>query len=184
MKMEPKSAAMTNARINRGNISDSHPVAVAHDIYSRSATRQNWAPSVPELLDARDSCLVDYTMFLAPMIRHGDPDCRIMLRGEKIPGRFDNESSSGCSYAEYLQSETDVNPSIMLKDVFGSIITRKILLAEICSPFKTHLSIAMYRGIFPIWNSASGELWAALVCAPKYAELPCAGQVSKLPMRR
>lgn len=157
--------------VSREEICNSHPVAIAFDLYKRSTIRQNWAPSIGELLNANGKQLSDYTMFLAPLICFGKPDCRIMLRGEKIPGRFDPESSSGQSYSEFLRAETDIDPAILLQDIFGSIVTRQILLAETRSPFKNHLSISMYRGIFPVWNANSDQLWAAFVCAPKYAEL-------------
>ncbi len=172
LKHPTYSGSPTISSIERTYIKDNHPVAIAHDIYASASTRQNWAPSISELLDSNDCRLADYLMFLAPMVRQGAPDCRIILRGEKIPGRFDKETSSGQSYSEFLETACEYAPSMMLRDIFGSIITRQILLAETSSPFKNQLNVCMYRGIFPIWNAGSNELWAAIVCAPKYAELP------------
>ncbi len=158
--------------ISREEIRDNHPVAIAYDLYIRSTIRKNWAPSISELLNANEQQLSDYAMFLAPLICFGKPDCRIMLRGEKFPGRFDPDSSSGRSYSEFLKAETNIDPATIFQDIFGSIATRQILLAETRSPFKNQLSVTMYRGIFPIWNSNNDQLWAAFICAPKYAELP------------
>jgi len=175
LKMPIRPSLLTKTVVCREEIHTTHPVAIANDLYTRSTIRKNWAPSITELFNANDRHLADYTMFLAPLICFGKPDCRIMLRGEKIPGSFDPESSSGKSYSEFLKSETDIDPASILQDIFGSIVTRQILLAETRSPFKNHLSVSMYRGIFPIWNSSSDQLWAALICAPKYAELPTSG---------
>lgn len=172
LKMPAKPSSPSNTVVCRKEINNSHPVAIAHDLYTRSSIRKNWAPSIAELLNANDKHLADYTMFLAPLICFGKPDCRIMLRGEKIPGKFDPESSSGKSYSEFLKSETEIEPANILQDIFGSIVTRQILLAEVRSLYKNHLSVSMYRGIFPIWNSNSDQLWAALICAPKYSEIP------------
>ncbi len=175
LKMPVRPSLPTKTVVCREEIRNTHPVAIAHDLYTRSTIRKNWAPSITELLNANDKHLADYAMFLAPLICFGKPDCRIMLRGEKIPGNFDPESSSGKSYSEFLKTETDIEPASILQDIFGSIVTRQILLAETCSPFKNRLNVTMYRGIFPIWNSNSDQLWAALICAPKYAELPASG---------
>ena len=175
LKMPGRPSLPTKTVVCREEIQNTHPVAIARDLYTRSTIRKNWAPSITESLNANDRRLADYTMFLAPLICFGKPDCRIMLRGEKIPGNFDPDSSSGKSYSEFLNADTDIDPAAILQDIFGSIVTRQILLAEICSPFKNHLNVSMYRGIFPVWNSNSDQLWAAIICAPKYAELPVSG---------
>jgi hypothetical protein len=157
--------------VERQDIIDNHPVAIAHDIYVHSAQHQKLAPTIRQLLAAGNTRLADYLMFLAPRMCFGEPDCRIVLRGEKIPGDFDPESFSGRSYSEFLKSETDILPATVLVDVFFSLVTRHVLLAEARIPFKSCLQITTYRGIFPVWNDADKELWAALICAPNYVEL-------------
>ena len=88
LKMPVNPSLPINTVISRDEIHNAHPVAVAHDLFARSTIRKNWAPSIAELLNANNKHLSNYTMFLAPLICFGNPDCRIMLRGEKIPGNF------------------------------------------------------------------------------------------------
>lgn len=157
--------------VERQDISDSHPVAIAHDIYMQAGAQENWAPTIADLLAGSNNLIGDYLMILAPQLSFGEPDCRIILRGEKIPGPFDPESSSGCSYSRFLKTETEIEPATLLSDIFFSLVARNVLMAEVRLPFKTSLSVATYRGIFPVWNDKNNELWAAFVCAPKYVEL-------------
>jgi hypothetical protein len=157
--------------VERHDIGDNHPVAIAHDVYMKASASENWAPTIASLLSSGDSLMGDYLMILAPRLSFGEPDCRIILRGGKIPGPFDPESSSGCSYSSFLKTETEIEPATLLSEIFFSLVTRHVLMAEARLPFKTSLSVATYRGIFPVWNDKDNELWAAFVCAPKYVEL-------------
>ncbi len=159
-------------QLERENIDNSHPVAIAHDIYAGALADKNRAPSIIDILKASNSHLSDYAMFLEPQMNQGVPDCRIILRGEKIPGNFDPESASGRSYSEYLRLETNENPVIRLQEIFGSLVMHQISMSKSRSPYKTHLRVTLFCGIFPIWNSTARKLWAALVCAPKFVELP------------
>ncbi len=171
IKLPIRSGCQDKTVVDRQEISNAHPVAIAHDTYIHSRSQENWAPSIKEILASGDRRLSDYLMFLAPCMRSGEPDCRIVMRGEKIPGQFNPQSTSGCSYSDFLKTEAEVDPAGLLAEVFFSLVTRHVLLAETSSPFKSVLRVSMYRGIFPVWNSMDDELWAAIICAPKYVGL-------------
>ncbi len=97
-KLPLATAQKGNYPVEREDIHPCHPVAIAHDIYAGASAEKNWAPSIVDIVKAGNSYLSDYVMFLEPQLSCGIPDCRIILRGEKIPGSFDPDSSSGRSH--------------------------------------------------------------------------------------
>mgnify|MGYP000722385652 CR=1 FL=1 len=111
---------------------------------------------------------MEYCLLMEPV--SGEPFIDFVPRskGARIPGIETTQIAPGELYTHKIKPTLAVE---RVMEMAASLVLKVPRLSEAMSARSTSLSMRVYRGVFPVWQSNTDKQGVILMIAPPYARL-------------